>query len=184
METLQSFFFGVWASMVSTLFLGLWCIPFSLVFPNGIHHSLFCSVTWGSGDRPREQGCHGVVVVYSFFPVFLLPPEENKRLGRKWQNGEFALYLQKQALTSSEPKNEENSTPNMTGRRFHRTMETVPRAPGSLKALLFPPPSKQSTKQGDASGRSEVRRGTSSNHFHCPVPQWSLKNDENGKCHC
>ena len=31
------------------------------------------------------------------------------------------------------------STPNMTGRRFHRTMEMIPPAPGSLKALLFPP---------------------------------------------
>ena len=30
------------------------------------------------------------------------------------------------------------STPNMTGRRFHRTMEMIPPSPGSLKALLFP----------------------------------------------
>ena len=33
-------------------------------------------------------------------------------------------------------------------------------------------PIKRSTKQGNARGTSEVRRGTSSNHFHCPVP-WS-----------
>ena len=26
---------------------------------NGIHHSFFCSVTSGSGDRPRKEGCHG-----------------------------------------------------------------------------------------------------------------------------
>ena len=31
------------------------------------------------------------------------------------------------------------STPNMTGRRFHRTMEWSPPAPGSLKAPLLPP---------------------------------------------
>ena len=35
---------------------------------NGIHHSCFCSVTSGSGDRPRKEGCHGCGV-YSFFPV-------------------------------------------------------------------------------------------------------------------
>ena len=42
-------------------FLDLWWIPFSLVFPgNGIHHSyFFCSMTSGSGDRPRQEGCHG-----------------------------------------------------------------------------------------------------------------------------
>ena len=34
---------------------------------NGIHHSFFCSVTSGSGDRPRKEGCHGGGV-YSFFP--------------------------------------------------------------------------------------------------------------------
>ena len=30
-------------------------------------------------------------------------------------------------------------TPNMTGRRFHRAMDIIPPAPGSLKGLLFPP---------------------------------------------
>ena len=34
---------------------------------NGIHHSGFCSVTSGSGDRPRKEGCHSGGV-YSFFP--------------------------------------------------------------------------------------------------------------------
>ena len=34
---------------------------------NGIHHSFFCSVTSGSGDRPRKEGCHGGGV-YSFCP--------------------------------------------------------------------------------------------------------------------
>ena len=36
--------------------------------------------------------------------------------------------------------------------------------PGSLKALSASTPTKQSTKQGDARGASEVRLGTSSNH--------------------
>ena len=35
---------------------------------NGIHHSFFCSVTSGSGDRPRKEGSHGGGV-YSFSPV-------------------------------------------------------------------------------------------------------------------
>ena len=34
---------------------------------NGIHHSFFCSVTSGSGDRRRKEGSHGGGV-YSFFP--------------------------------------------------------------------------------------------------------------------
>ena len=37
-------------------------------------------------------------------------------------------------------KKRQKSIPNMTGQRFHRTMEMIPPpAPGSLKALLFPP---------------------------------------------
>ena len=34
---------------------------------NGIHCSFFCSVTSGSGDRPKEERCHGGGV-YSFLP--------------------------------------------------------------------------------------------------------------------
>ena len=48
-----------------------------------------------------------------------------------------------------------------------------PPTPGSLKALLLPPLFKQSRKQGNARGMSEVRRGTSSIHLHCPVPRSS-----------
>ena len=33
---------------------------------NGIHHRFFCSVTSGSGDRPRKEGSRGGGV-YSFF---------------------------------------------------------------------------------------------------------------------
>ena len=64
---------------------------------------------------------------------------------------------------------------NMTGGRFRSTIEMIPApSPGSLQALLFPPLIKQSTsKQGNARGASEVRRGTSSIHVHCPVPQSS-----------
>ena len=35
---------------------------------SGIHHRFFCSVTSGSGDRPRKEGSHGGGV-YSFFPL-------------------------------------------------------------------------------------------------------------------
>ena len=42
---------------------------------NGIHHSFFCSVTSGSGDRPRKEGCHGGGV-YSFFPLLVLVLEQ------------------------------------------------------------------------------------------------------------
>ena len=48
-----------------------------------------------------------------------------------------------------------------------------PAAPSSLKALLFPPPIKECTKQGNARGTNEVWHGTSSIHFHCPVPRSS-----------
>ena len=67
------------------------------------------------------------------------------------------------------------STPNMTGRRFHCTMEMIPARPwlGSLKALLFPPLLNKVQNKRNARGTSEVRRGTSSNHFHCPVPRSS-----------
>ena len=38
---------------------------------NGVHNSFFCSVTSGSGDRPKKEGCHGGGV-YSFFPACTL----------------------------------------------------------------------------------------------------------------
>ena len=56
----------------------------------------------------------------------------------------------------------------MTGRRFHRIMEMIPALPWQSKNPYVSTRIKQSTKQGDARGASEVRRGTSSNHFHCP----------------
>ena len=44
--------------------------PFPLLSQaNGIHHSFFCSVTSGSGNRPRKEGSRGGGV-YSIFPVF------------------------------------------------------------------------------------------------------------------
>ena len=67
----------------------LWCVPFFLdlrcmPFPlfsqgHGIHHRFLCSVTLGSGDRPREEGCHGGGV-YSFFPGFQGIPCRNRSL--------------------------------------------------------------------------------------------------------
>ena len=64
------------------------------------------------------------------------------------------------------------STPNMTGRRFHRTMEMIPSAPGSLKALLFPPLLNNVENKGTQGVRArygaELRyeRGTARNFLH------------------
>ena len=71
----------------------------------------------------------------------------------------------------SEPR--KISTPNKTGQRFHRTMEMIPALPWKPKDPTVSTPIKQSRKQGDARGASEVRRGTSSSHSHCPVPRSS-----------
>ena len=61
-------FLGLRLYGVLPFFPDLWCMPLSLVFPGKcIHHSFFCSVTSGSGDRPRKEGCHGGGV-HSFFP--------------------------------------------------------------------------------------------------------------------
>ena len=49
---------------------------------NGIHHSFFCTVTSGSGDRPRKEGSRGGGVYSSFF-FSLAGPEQghNERNG-------------------------------------------------------------------------------------------------------
>ena len=65
------------------------------------------------------------------------------------------------------------STPNMTGRRFHRTMEMIPALPSQSKSPSVSTPIKQSTKEGAARGGSEVRRRISPIHFHCPAPRSS-----------
>ena len=62
-------------------------------------------------------------------------------------------------------------TPNMTRRRFHPTMEMIPAL--SWQSRNPSTPIKQSIKQGDTRGTSEVPRGTSSIHFHCRTPQSS-----------
>ena len=46
------------------------------------------------------------------------------------------------------------STPNMTGRRFHRTMEMIPARPWQSKSPSVSTPIKQSTKQGNARVRA------------------------------
>ena len=58
-ETLLFSFSGSEALWCIPFFPDLWCIPFSLSF--------LCSVTSGSGDRPRKERGHGGGV-YSFFP--------------------------------------------------------------------------------------------------------------------
>ena len=68
------------------------------------------------------------------------------------------------------------SMPNMTGQRFHRTTEVIPRRPWkskTLKSLLLPGQSKIGNEHRDAKGTREVRRGTSSIHFHRTVPRSS-----------
>ena len=78
------------------------------------------------------------------------------------------------SLSSGEfPANAEFSTPNMTRRRLIRTMEMIPALPWQSKSPSVSAPIERSTKQGNARGTSEVRRGTSSIHFHCPVPRSS-----------
>ena len=60
------FFSGSEASMVYT-FPDLWCIPFFLFSKDMVYTmGFFCSVTLGSGDRPR--GGATVVVYTPFFP--------------------------------------------------------------------------------------------------------------------
>ena len=59
-----------------------------------------------------------------------------------------------------------------SGLQLHNGNDPPP-APGSLKALLFPPLLNKATNKGNARGASEVRRATSSIHFHCPVPRSS-----------
>ena len=70
-------------------------------------------------------------------------------------------------------KKTQKSTPNMTGRRFDRTMDMIPARPWSSKNPSVSTPVKQSTKQGNARGTNELRRGTCSINFHCPVPRSS-----------
>ena len=48
-----------------------------------------------------------------------------------------------------------------------------PPAPGSLKALLFPPLLNEVQNKGTQGVHSEVPRGNPSIHFHCPVPRSS-----------
>ena len=52
-------------------------------------------------------------------------------------------------------------------------MEMIPALPWKSRGPSVSTPIKQSTKQGDARGASEVRHGTSSNHLHCPAPRSS-----------
>ena len=49
--------------MVYTLFP---CFPRKMVYT--MVHSFFCSVTSGSGNRPRKGGCHGGGMYSFFFP--------------------------------------------------------------------------------------------------------------------
>ena len=79
-EALPFFFFWVWGSMVYTLLSGpmvYTCFP---CFPRKMVCTIafFCSVTSGSGDRPKKEGCHGGGV-YSYFPDNMLRKQGEPR---------------------------------------------------------------------------------------------------------
>ena len=69
-ETLHFSLFSVSeTSMVYTLLSGPMVYTLLTCFPRkGIPHSFFCSVTSGSGDRPRKEGCHSGGVQF-FVPL-------------------------------------------------------------------------------------------------------------------
>ena len=73
----------------------------------------------------------------------------------------FAQELPRKTKTR-ERKERVLSTPNMTGRRFHRTMDMIPAAPGSLKAPLLPP----LLNNVQTRERKGYRRGTARNFLH------------------
>ena len=74
------------------------------------------------------------------------------------------------AFPGKQPR--QHSTPNMTGRRFHRTMEMIPARPWWSKSPSFPPLLNKKTKYKTRE-RKGHERGTSSIRFHCPVPRSS-----------
>ena len=57
----------------------------------------------------------------------------------------------------------------MTGRKFHRTKEVIPRRPWKSKTPFLSRPTKTSIKYADARGACEVQHSISSIHFHCTV---------------
>ena len=59
--------------MVYTLFP---CFPKKMVYTI----AFFCSVTSGSGNRPRKEGCHGGGGVYSFSQALLNGFNEDKEV--------------------------------------------------------------------------------------------------------
>ena len=88
-ETLLFFFFRLRPRGVYPSFRTYGVYPFPLFSQeNGIHHSCFCSVTSGSGDRPRKEGCHGGV--YSFFPCLFseMVPEKASQ-SRSWNSQQY-----------------------------------------------------------------------------------------------
>ena len=76
------------------------------------------------------------------------------------------------SLKKASPKVQllKHSTPNMTGRRFHCTVEVIPRRPWKSKSPFASSPFWRSRKHKDGKGAHEVRQGTSTIHFHRTVP--------------
>ena len=82
----------------------------------------------------------------------------------------FGFFAALFALRTLSPDNglssrECRSTPNMTGRRFQRTMGVIPRRPWKSKGPFASRPYQNRHGQGDARGAQEVQHGTSSIHF-------------------
>ena len=97
---------------------------------------------------------------------------ENGNLNGSWDRGEKG-HLCTLKMEFPNTKNVHFSVPILTGRSSTAQWKWSPPAPGSLKTPSVSIPIERSTKQGNARGTSEVRRGTSSIHFHCPVPRSS-----------
>ena len=130
---------------------------------NGIHHSFFCSVTSGSGDRPRKEGSRSGGV-YSFFPCWkILSPlllsqiahwHFPKNFSRPTRVGYFQTRF---------------SMPNMTGRPGHRTMEMNGGSSAPYLARTPCVPLFCTLFNRDGNRRAFGLPGAGGDHFHCTV---------------
>ena len=112
-------------------------------------------------SKRREAACKTPMFTVKKAPGFLFAP---------FKMDQVSLSTSKSTLTPGQ-----HSTLNMSGQTFHRAMEVIPALPWKSKSTSVSRPIKLSTNQGDARGASEVRRGISSTHFHCAVPNRKFK---------
>ena len=109
----------------------LWHMPFyslSLVFPgDGIHHSLLCSVTSGSGDRPRKEGCDGGGV-HCFLPglYFSHPKMETSGVAICFESGEASTRTPPSSMSALLTRLSEHSRTRWLYARFcERSQKTI-----------------------------------------------------------